>query len=196
MTNKTHHTVGYVRDHPKRSVAAQRALMARHGVAKVYADLALCIRQRRKGAGDVVAVAWLPLVADPKRRTVAGGLRAAMLDAIRDLDRAGATVMELETMRSTSDASQREAMILDAIDALARTRVGVRSPGRPSIVWTADQQRTMREHWRSRDHATDRAAHAAIRAAGVPASISQVRKVCGKSGRSPGGSRRKPKQQK
>ena len=91
----------------------------------------------------------------------------------------------------------------DGVDICLRTVVTLLGewatggkPGRHAIVWTADQQRTMREHWRSRDHATDRAAHAAIRAAGVPASISQVRKVCGKSGRSPGGSRRKPKQQK
>lgn len=191
--SKKPHTVAFVRQHPKRSMAAQHALAERHGIpkARVYTDLDLCIRQRRRGHGDVVAVAWLPLLADPKRKRAKGGLRQAMMDVIWAFDATETAVLELETMRSTADKAARERLIMDAIDDIARVRSGVRRPGRPEIAWTDAQKATMEAHWYSRKHATDGAALAAIHAAGVNASARQVRKVCGPSGRTPGGSRKR-----
>lgn len=191
--SKKQHTVAFVRAHPKRSLAAQHALAERHGIpkAKVYTDLDLCIRQRRRGHGDVVAVAWLPLLADPKRLRAKGGLRQAMMDVIWAFDATETAVFELETMRSTADQAVREKLIMDAINDIARTRTGIRGPGRRAIEWTEAQRATMAGHWHSLKHATDAVALAAIHDAGVKASAYQVRKVCGSSGRPPGGSRKR-----
>lgn len=180
--------VGFVREHPKRehSEQSQRDALERAGVAKVYTDLALCIRQRRRGHGDVIAVKRLHLLADPKRARVKGGLRRALYDALDAIEAAGGAVLETDTQRVSSDRKQRDAMIRDAVDDLSRTRVTARKIGRPAIEWTKDQQTIMRMHWFSRKHATDRVAFAAILADGVAASMRQVRKICGKSGRAMG----------
>lgn len=178
-------TVGFVRDHPKRehSIRSQRDAMARAGIERVYTDWQLLLRQRRKGTGDRVAVKRLHLLADPARKRQRGGLRQSLYDAIDAIEAAGAVIVETDTGRTSADKLQRDAMIREAVDELAHSRVSARKIGRPAIVWTPEQITIMRLHWQSRRHPTDNAARAAIIADGVPASMQQIRKVCGKSGR-------------
>lgn len=189
MTHKTH-IVGYVRKHAKHSVASQQALMAERGITKVYEDFELLLRQRRKGHRDVVAVKRLMLLADPAARRKAGGLRQSLYKAIDALEAAGATILELESNRSTANARERDLAMRDAVDELARTRKGTRRPGRPLRTWTDEQRVIMQLHWRDLRHRTNGAAVAAMNAAGVACTISQVIKLLGASGR-PLGPKRK-----
>lgn len=184
--------MGFVREHSKRehSMQSQRDALARAGVERVYTDWRLLLQQRRKGQGDRVAVKRLHLLADPKRKRQRGGLRQSLYDAIDGIEAAGAVIVETDTGRTSAKRAERDAMIREAIDELSRSRVEARQIGRPAIVWTGEQTTIMRLHWFSRKHATDKAAQSAIHADGVPASMQQIRKVCGKSGRKMG-----PKQQ-
>lgn len=191
MTHKAQ-IVGYVRQHARHSLASQRALMAEHGIAKVYDDLDLLLRQRRRGAGDVVAVKRLMLLADPRSLRKAGGMRQSLYKTVDAIEAAGATILELESNRSTGVARERDLAMRDAVDELARTRAGTGRPGRPPKPWTAEQIATMREHWFSRLHPTNEAAVAAIVAAGVKgATVSNVyRAMRAGSGRGPGPKKR------
>lgn len=184
--------VGFVRKHVRHSLPSQRDAMAHHGITKVYDDLALCVRQRRKGAADVIAVKRLQLLADPAHRRKLGGMRQSLYAALDAIETAGASVWELDTDRRTLDQRQRDLMLREAIDTMSRARPSARPPGRPQKVWTPEQQTIMRLHWHSTKHATDDAAVAAIRADGVPAAKRQVHRVLGPSGRR-GGSKRKLK---
>lgn len=185
MATKTH-IVGYRRKHARHSLPSQTVALEAAGVIKIHDDLDLCIRQRRRRHGDVVAVTRLMLLADPSRRYQAGGMRQALYKAIDAIEAAGATILELETGRSTSDPRQRDQMIRDAIDDLARTRKGTRRPGRPRRVWTDEQRTIMEIHWRDLRHRTNRDAVAQINANGVRCSVSQVIKLLGASGRALG----------
>lgn len=189
MHTKTH-IVGFIRQHARHSLQAQKAAMAERGITKVYTDLDLMIRQRRHGAGDVVAVRSLLLLADPTAKRQAGGMRQSLYKTIDAIEAAGAAILELETGRSTADARQRDLMIRDAVDSLARTRAGTRRPGRPRTTWTEQEVAIMREHWFSRRHETNEAAVAVIVEAGVRrATVSKAGKLLGPSGRQAGGKR-------
>lgn len=161
--------------------------MAVHGIAKIYTDIALLVRQRRKGNGDVVAVKRLMLLAEPKALRKLGGQRQSLRDAISAIERAGATILELDTGRRRDDKAVREAMLLDAIDELSRTRALSDRIGRPPKVWTDEQKRVMTRHWF--DHGkymSNQAAVRAINADGVAVTVSQVHKLLGPSRRMAG----------
>lgn len=183
--------VGFERAHSRHPLAEQRRLFALHGVTRVYRDLALCVRQRRKRAGDVVAVKRLMLLADPKHPRQWGGVRQSMREAVQAIERAGATILELDTGRRRDDPAVREDMMLDAINDLSRTRRQHEVPGRPRRTWSAEQVRIMKGHWESNKHLTNEDAAAAVRADGVKATASIIGKLLGKSGRPSGPKPRK-----
>lgn len=159
--------------------------MSARGITKVYDDLELLIRQRRAGAGDVVAVKRLMLLADPSRLRTKGGMRHALRETVEALEAVGAVVIELDTGRRRDDPKAAEQMMLDAIDELARTRRGS-SIGRPRRVWPEDKLTIMRLHWFDHRIQTNREAADQIRAAGVDATISQIMKALGPSKRMAG----------
>lgn len=182
--NGTQNIVGFVRTDVRHSLQEQERLMAVHGITKIYDDLDLCIRQRRKGHGDVVAVKRLALFADPRHLRHKGGMRHSMRSAVEALERAGATILELDTGRRRDDPAVREAMMLDAIDQLSRSRYKSNKIGRPRKEWTPEQLTIMRLHWFDHlRHYSNEAAAAAIRADGVMASMHQVHKALGPSRR-------------
>lgn len=180
--NKNTHLVGFVRKSDKRSLAAQKAAMERAQITRVYDDLDLCIRQRRRGGGDVVAVHRAMLLADPKDKRKLGGLRASFRAHLDRLEDAGAVLLELDTNRSTASPRDRDLMIRDAEDELGRVRRYSKT-GRPARVWGKDELAVMRLHWFLREHLTNKDAVAAMVADGVRVSASQVYKALGKSGR-------------
>lgn len=186
------HIVGFRRKHARHSLPSQTIALEAVGVTKIYDDLDLCIRQRRRGKDDMVAVVRLLLLADPSRRYQAGGMRQALYKAVDAIEAAGASILEVDTGRTTADARQRDMMIRDAVDDLARTRKGTRRPGRPNRVWTDEQRTIMQIHWRDLRHLTNRDAVAAINASGVKCSVSQVIKLLGASGRPLGPKRSEP----
>jgi hypothetical protein len=174
--------VGYIRRGDKRTLPAQKASMERAGIDRIYDDLDMCIRQRRPGVGDVVAVHRATVLADPRDRRKLGGLRGSFRRNLDRIEDAGATLHEIETNRSTANTKERDQIIRDAEDELGRVRRFSRT-GRPNRVWGKDEMAVMRLHWFSREHATNKAAVEAMRADGVPVSASQVYKALGKSGR-------------
>lgn len=187
LTKKPKNIVGFVRATPRHAVQEQQRLMVLHGVFKVYDDIDLCIRQRRKNNGDVVAVTRLVVLADPRRRTTKGGMRQSLLDTVAAIEAAGATLVELTTERRRDDPVVREAMLLDAINELSRTRRGANKIGRPPRVWTDEQLTIMRMHWFDHaNHATNDSAVRAINADGVTATASQIVKKLGPSKRAAG----------
>ena len=180
--SKGAHIVGFIRASDKRTLAVQKAAMERAKVARVYDDLDLCIKQRRRGHGDVVAVYRLMVLADPRDRRKLGGLRASFRVHLDRLEDVGAVVLELDTGRSTAVPRERDLMIRDAEDELGRVRRYSRT-GRPNRAWSAAELAVMRRHWFSREHASNTAAVGAMHVDGVRVSASQVYKALGKSGR-------------
>ena len=183
--------VGFERQHSRHPLNEQRRLFELHGVTRVYNDLALCVRQRRKGKGDVVAVKRLMLLADPAFPRSKGGVRQSMREAVQAIEKAGATILELDTGRRRDDPAVREDMMLDAINDLSRTRREHEVPGRPRRVWSPEQETIMRLHWFDLRHETNKAAAKAVQRDGVPASVSMIFKKLGPSGRSIGPKPRK-----
>lgn len=181
-------TVGYVRDDKRRTERAQRALLREHGIERVYADWLLLMRQRRKGLGDVVAVTDLWVIADPSKRTVKGGMRQSLMARRAELRRVGASILELQTGRTTLDPDQADAMLADALDVLANTRNRSRRIGRPAVQWTDAERIVIRMHWLSREHPNDNSALDAMRRDGIKsANYARVKTEFGPSGRIPGG---------
>ena len=183
--------VAFERPHSRHPVGEQRRLFDLAGIKKVYKDLGVCVRQRRKGKGDVVAVKRLMLLADPEYPRSKGGVRQSMRDAVRAIEKAGATIWELDTGRRRDDPLVSEDMLLDAINELSRTRRKNDVPGRPTRKWTADQMTIMQMHWFDLRHETNEDAARAVRASGVPATVSILSKLLKKSGRPSGPKPRK-----
>lgn len=175
-----------MRGDPRRSERAQRSMMDAAGIAKVYDDWALLIRQRRRGAGDVVAVSDLWVIADPTKRTVKGGMRGSLIDRRAEARTAGASILELATGRSTLDAGEADAMLTDALDVLANSRSRSKRIGRPPKDYGEHERTIMRIHWTSTKHRTNRDALAAMAADGVKASVQMATRLLGPSGRKPG----------
>lgn len=174
--------VGFIRKNDRRTLDVQKASMERAKISRVYEDLSLCIRQRRHGRGDVVAVHRAMVLADPKDKRKLGGLRASFRAHLDRLEDAGAVVLELDTGLSTANPRDRDTMIRAAEDELGRVRRYSKT-GRPARVWGKDELAVMRLHWFSREHATNKDAVAAMVKDGVRVSASQVYKALGKSGR-------------
>lgn len=191
IRNQEKLTVGFERKHSRHKLDMQRKLFETHGITRIYSNLDLCIRQRRKGMGDVVAVKRLMLLADPMWPRSKGGVRQSMREAVQAIERAGATILELDTGRRRDDPAVREDMMLDAINDLSRTRREHEVPGRPRRVWSPEQETIMRLHWFDLRHETNKAAAKAVQRDGVPASVSMIFKKLGPSGRSIGPKPRK-----
>jgi len=170
--------VGFIRKSDTHSLPAQRAAMERAEIVRVYDDWELCLRQRRRGSGDVVAVHKASALADPVDRRKLGGLRASFRRNLDRLEKTGSTLLELSTGLSTAIPSERDQITRAAEDELGRVR-RFSHTGRPRRVWTPEQLTIMRLHWRSRDHD------------GVPASASMIFKALGPSGRAIGPKPRK-----
>lgn len=183
LTKKPEHIVGFVRATPRHSMQEQQRLMVLHAVFRVYDDIDLCIRQRRKNHGDVVAVTRLLVLADPRRRTTKGGIRQSLIDTVNAIEAAGATIMELETERRRDNPEHREPMLIDAINELSRTRKGTNKIGRPRRVWTDEQLTAMKAIWFDHRILTNIIAAEKIREAGVKATVAQIQKLLGPSQR-------------
>jgi hypothetical protein len=174
--------VGFVRQSDKHTLASQEAAMKRAKIAKLYTDLDLCIRQRRRNLGDVIAVHRAMLLADPADKRKLGGLRGSFRRNLDRLEAAGAVLLELDTGLTSLKKRERDAMVRAAEDELGRIRRYSRT-GRPNRVWGKDELAVMRLHWFSREHLTNKAAVAAMHADGVRVSMSQVYRALGKSNR-------------
>jgi hypothetical protein len=181
MSTKSY-IVGFLRQHPRHKISEQEVWLKEAGALKLYSDLELCIRQRRPG--DVVAVTHAHLLSEPKDRRKKGGPRQSLYSALDGFKAKKTVVWEVSTNRRTDDADQRELMVREAIEKLARTRVHSDRKGRPPRKWTQEELETIEWHWRSLGHETNEEAIAAMRAEGIKRiSVSIVSKRFGPSGR-------------
>jgi hypothetical protein len=175
---------GYVRPKmPRLSEVAQQSAVAGAGV--VYTEskdetLADAIQSLRRG--DVLVVHSLIVLAPPKSRTT-DKPRAGLWDNIAAVEAQGATILEVQTGRSSAIPTARDAMIRDAIEALAtggRRENGRLSKGRPPIEFTAAEIEQAKAAWFDLRHRTNADA---IRASPARWTMDRSFKEFGPSGR-------------
>jgi len=154
---------GIARNVSKRyPVAAQQALMAQNGLTVIYAETKQYAGVDIRGAwlhslrpGDVGVVTWLGLLADPVGNVT---LRRRDLKEVLDaIEHQGASVWELATGRRSTDKKQRDAMIADAWDGLAKQRFdkGTAKAGRPAQFTAPEDRAVVWEEWHSKAHKTN-----------------------------------------
>lgn len=131
---------------------------------------------------DIVSVYRLYLMVDPSKRYARGGLRGSLYATIDAIEALGGTIVELSTGRRSSDRQQRDAMIRDAIEDMARSRSDA-PVGRPRKDWTDSQKAIIQKHWFLLAHPTNQAAVRAMKSEGVVCSTMQAHRLLGKSGR-------------
>ena len=163
VISTTRHLRGYVRPLARLTRAGQLAALGLNR-DQVYVEgenaetLDALIRSLRKG--EAVAVVRLHILAPPKLRT-ADRPRRALWAAIKAIEAKGASIIEVESGRSTATKSERDDMIADAIEALTHSG---RSPrrrdgaGRPPKVFSVEQVEQARVAWFDLRHRTNKAA--------------------------------------
>lgn len=168
------------------SSRSQRAALEGAGVERSTGDWDTIMRAHRKDAPTVVAVRKLHLIADPKRRHRAGGMRGSLIERLANCRQRGGIVWELDTGRRSDSDADYHAMLADALDHLAGTRARSRNIGRPKLQLSEREETIIRKHWFDLRHATNADALAAMAAEGVRLSEHAVYRRVGKSGRAPG----------
>lgn len=172
-------SIGFIREHPRCSLATQRAALTTVHIDRVI-DTHKLLAVRKS---DVVYVYRAMLLADPDKRHARGGMRASLYATIDAIEEAGGTIVELSSPGRRSDnRKQRDEMIRAAVEELARTRS--ESPvGRPRKEWLPHEEDIIRKHWHDLRHASNEIAAAAMRKEGVKCSAAQAYHSFGKSGR-------------
>lgn len=192
MLSKPKNIRGYVRAKQRLTAAAQIAALEPLCGERIYTEgsgpetLDVAVRSLRKG--DVFAVHRLHVLAAPKLST-RDNPRRALWDAVRAIEARGASILEVDTGRSTLKPRERDDMIADAIEAITKAGRSL-SPrqakargskgGRPAREFSPEDERQAREHWFSLKHATNADA---AKAAGGKWNVYQMRKRFGPSGR-------------
>lgn len=112
---------------------------------------------RMAKSGRVLAVQHVFLLVDPSTKAKGGGKRKDLWNAIRRIEENGAILWELATGRRSDDPAQRDGMIEDAIDALARGRPKYSNRdkrGRPPKEWPDPVLEKAKAVWESRRYKT------------------------------------------
>lgn len=163
--------VGYIRVIlPRYALVGQKDAMERNGVANYLVEggkrpAPTGTRQdvlRMMRSGRLLAVQHLFLLADPRKRS---GQRADLWKAIAAVEDRGGAIWELCTGRKSSDRKERDGMIADAIEALARgrhKRSASDKRGRPPKEFSEAQWKQAHDAWHSRKLKTWLAVKAAL----------------------------------
>ena len=192
MHSKTPYIVGFIRDAQRRPIGPQRSRMEDRGIRKIYTDLALLIKQRIEGAGDVVAVDLLMLLAEPTDARKLGGKSASLMRVMAALERKGVSIWELDTDLRSTKSAERDKMIAAALASFQRRRYESTKRGRKQSPFSQMQDAIAKPIWfnvmkpDSNKAAADEIAKA-FKAAGCPRkklSVAVLLKRLGPSGRS------------
>lgn len=108
---------------------------------------------RMAAPGRVIAVQHAHLLANPNKRGVKGGTRQDFRRTWDALHAKGAVLWELYTNRRTDKGADREAIALDAVEALAMGRHktnGADKRGRPAKKFSTEQWTAGKSRWDSR----------------------------------------------
>lgn len=184
--------LGFVRPRAGLDPASQHKTLLAAGVpaertyeqGRASETLDAAIRALRPG--DLLAVARAYLLVDVRRIRGAAPRREALWSIMGRIEAAGAVLWDVESDRKTATNRTRDAIIRDAIETLARSRVpGIAKPrGRPKREWPEATRAALDRHWKSLDHNTDDDALAAIAAEGVVIGKTDAWRIMGASGRS------------
>jgi hypothetical protein len=112
---------------------------------------------RMAAPGRLIAVQHAHLLADPDKRRTRGGTRQDFRRVWDALHAKGAVLLELYTGRRTDKGADREAIALDAVDALAMGRHKTRHTdrrGRPARKFSEADWALGKARWDSRRIAT------------------------------------------
>lgn len=158
------HIRGIVRKTVSRyTIDGQKQTMAQNGVTVIYEDDGKkpftregWIKSLRQG--DVATVVWLGILVDP-----IGSLKARrrdLQDTLDEIEARGASIWELATGRRSTDKKQRDAMVIDAVEGLARGRFdrGTDRPGRPPRFSSPEDKAIIWEEWHEKRHKNNAAA--------------------------------------
>ncbi len=201
-------TIGWVRDLPKLSGKQQLAALRSYGIAErdILVDGRKMDSGRRENwawlmrklrSGDTLAVVKLRTVYTPHGKLTP---RKSLFKALHEIEDHGVTIVEISTSRRASVARERDMMIADCLDQIARARTGGDS-GRPRREFTEAEREIVERHWpNTTRHRTNQAAvdaiHEAARKSGQTAllnlrSVQAFINFFGSSGR--GNQKRKTK---
>jgi hypothetical protein len=102
--------------------------------------------------GDIAVVTWLGLLADPIGNVTVR--RNDLKEVVEKIEENGASIWELQTDRRSSDKKQRDAMMADAWDGLAKQRFdrATRKQGRPPRVATDEEKQIIWDEWFNKKH--------------------------------------------
>lgn len=158
--------LGYVREAPGLTAASQMATLRAHG----HADASIAVDGGHRASGIVRDWAWLlaklrsgdvlsvvalrVIYVSGRDRTP----RRSLMAAVHNVEDRGASIVETSTGRSSTNQRERDMMIVDALDRIARTGRG----GRPRFGLPGDQHAYALEQWTSTRHRTNADAFAAI----------------------------------
>lgn len=151
--------IGYIRVVlPRYAKKGQADAMAAHNVERVLTegkgfdgkrdDLLRMVRR-----GTTVAILHVFLLADPRRARKRGGARADLWAAIDAIESHGGTIWELYTGLRSDNKYGRDAMMRDAVEALARgrhKRSAADKRGRPVRAFTPAETEQARAAWHNR----------------------------------------------
>jgi hypothetical protein len=155
---------GIARNVSKRyPVTAQVAMMEKAGLKVIYVEDRSTrdwgdVREAWMHSlrhGDTAVVTWLGLLADPignvtiRRRDLNG--------VIAEIEHRGVSIWELATDRRSTDKKQRDAMIANAWEGLAKQRFdrGTEKAGRPPVVFSPEEHEIIWTEWHSKQHKTN-----------------------------------------
>jgi hypothetical protein len=154
---------GIARNVSKRyPVSGQVALLEQNGITVIYAEDRKHAELDMRGAwlrslrnGDVAVVTWLGLLADPVGNVALR--RRDLKEIVDEIEEKGASIWELATDRRSTDKKQRDAMIADAWEGLAKARFdkGTASPGRPPQFKSEEDRAIIWDEWHSKQHKTN-----------------------------------------
>jgi DNA invertase Pin-like site-specific DNA recombinase len=156
-------TIGVVRDHRWLSMHAQAKRLEESGCRIIVAlnsggkwkqvDFEALARLVR--ATTTVKCVHLFLLAQPKRFAMA--MKRELAARVKELERKGATVMDVDLGLTTEAPAHRKAVLAVANEMIARDRQGAKSglngaqsKGRPAADFTPDQYREAKAIWRDR----------------------------------------------
>lgn len=176
--------IGWARAYPKSPADAQRRALEHYGIPS---DLIVVDGRQTKGrsaenwpwllkklrAGDALAVTKLRAIYDADAGRTP---RLALFRSIHNIEDMGCVILEISTDRSTAKARERDMMIADCLDDLARSRSGG-DAGRPASEWSKAELAIVEKHWRSLEHATNALALKAIKAEAKASKLSRLARL-------------------
>ena len=145
--------IGYIRViKPRYALQCQQEAMAENGITRIVVDESKDDRRRSDmvrlvRTGTVVAIRHLFLLARP------GSGRSDLWKAFDAIEDRGGVVWELYSGLKTNDKAQRDQMMRDAVEVLAKgrhKRSAADKRGRPSKAFTDAEMRQAHAAWNSR----------------------------------------------